>query len=547
MTAKRIEWGSVLGVVALAVGCSSEPAGAGPTGLGTGTPPVGTSGCETDGCSEEPTGADETGCVAGEPGCEGCGNGMCDPDESCSACPADCGPCDDEGCGNGLCEADESCEDCAADCGECPPQTCGDGICEATDHCSICPEDCGECEGVAEAEVRGPYLQNGSAEAVTVRWRTDEPTDSVVVYGLAPDALQWAVGDSEPTTEHEVRLDGLSPRTIYHYGFGQSGAPLHGGGADHSFITALAPGQPGPVRIWAIGDSGQTGEDQDNVYDAYRDLASGERTDVWLMLGDNAYSDGTDDEYQEAVFDAYPELLRDTMLWSTVGNHERVDEGGAYFSIFTLPTAAEAGGLASGTESYYSFDYGNVHFVCLDSDQHDESEEMATWLTNDLETQAGTWLVAFWHHPPYTKGSHDSDNEGSLAAMREGFVPILEDHGVDMVLTGHSHSYERSYLLNGHYGESDTLDSAHLIDDGDGDENGDGVYDKGTSSEGAVYIVAGSSSKTSSMDGLHPAMHVSLEELGSMVIDVDAERLDARFLDDQGQVRDSFTMIKEAP
>ncbi|MCH9685977.1 MAG: metallophosphoesterase [Deltaproteobacteria bacterium] len=534
-----------MGLVALAWGCTVTPPGGELGGATEQPPPPGTTGCVGSDCTADTSGGGP-GCAPTDAACPVCGNGACDPGETCSDCPADCGPCDGLGCGNAQCEAQESCEDCPADCGECPPDTCGDGTCEDTDHCSLCPQDCGACEGEAEAATRGPYLQNGSAEAVTVRWRTDEPTDSVVVYGLEANALQWAATDSEPTTEHEVRLTGLSPRTVYYYAFGETGASLNGQDTDHTFITALSPGQPGPVRIWAIGDSGDVGQEQDDVYQAYRDLTGDQRTDVWLMLGDNAYSDGTDDEYQEAVFEAYPALLRDTMLWSTVGNHERVDEGGAYFSIFTLPTEAEAGGLASGTESYYSFDYGNVHFVCLDSDQHDESEEMATWLTNDLESYSGTWIIAFWHHPPYTKGSHDSDNEGTLAAMREGFVPILEDHGVDLVLTGHSHSYERSYLLNGHYGESDTLDSAHLVDEGDGREEGDGAYDKGTAPEGAVYIVAGSSSKTSSMDGIHPAMHVSLEELGSMVIDVDGTRLDARFLDDQGEVRDSFTMLKEA-
>ena len=81
---------------------------------------------------------------------------------------------------------------------------------------------------------------------------------------------------------------------------------------------------------------------------------------------------------------------------------------------------------------------------------------MATWLRNDLAATAQTWLLAFWHHPPYTKGSHNSDTETELVQMRQNILPILEDYGVDLVLTGHSHSYERSFLLDGHYGTSGT-------------------------------------------------------------------------------------------
>ena len=182
------------------------------------------------------------------------------------------------------------------------------------------------------------------------------------------------------------------------------------------------------------------------------------------MLGDNAYERGMDDEYQYAVFDMYPELLRGTVLWPTIGNHDTAQATTVpatlpYLQIFSLPAAAEAGGVASGTEKYYSFDYGNIHFVCLDSMTSDRSPggPMATWLQNDLAATQQQWVVAFWHHPPYSKGSHNSDTETQLVEMRQNFLPILEAGGVDLVLAGHSHSYERSYLIDGHYGTSATF------------------------------------------------------------------------------------------
>src|SRR6185295_17874833 len=106
------------------------------------------------------------------------------------------------------------------------------------------------------------------------------------------------------------------------------------------------------------------------VYDAYLAFTGARETDLWLMLGDNAYGAGFDHEYQNAVFDMFPALLRRTVLWSTIGNHETY--GGSladfpYLHIFTLPKEGQAGGVPSGTERYYSFDYGNIHFVCLDA------------------------------------------------------------------------------------------------------------------------------------------------------------------------------------
>jgi hypothetical protein len=87
-------------------------------------------------------------------------------------------------------------------------------------------------------------------------------------------------------------------------------------------------------------------------------------------------------------------------------------------------------------------------------------------------------VIAFWHHPPYTKGSHDSDTDNELVEMRQNAVDLLEQYGVDLVLGGHSHSYERSYFINGHYGLANTFTDDFKLDLGDGDPAGDGAYRK---------------------------------------------------------------------
>jgi hypothetical protein len=115
---------------------------------------------------------------------------------------------------------------------------------------------------------------------------------------------------------------------------------------------------------------------------------------------------------------------------------------GPYYAAFTLPTHGEAGGAPSGREAYYSFDYGNVHFIAIDSEGTDRSVAgaMYAWLEADLMGTTADWVIPYLHHPPYTKASHDSDSplglEGRMWEMREDFVPHLADYGVDLQLTG---------------------------------------------------------------------------------------------------------------
>ena len=104
---------------------------------------------------------------------------------------------------------------------------------------------------------------------------------------------------------------------------------------------------------------------------------------------------------------------------------------------------------------------------------------MYSWLCEDLASTTQDWVFTFWHHPPYTKGSHDSDAETQLIEMRQRFNPVIEYFGSDLNLTGHSHSYERSVLVDGHYGSSSTYDPAvHAKDTDNGNPTDDNDYQK---------------------------------------------------------------------
>ncbi|MCB9186869.1 MAG: metallophosphoesterase family protein [Flavobacteriales bacterium] len=407
--------------------------------------------------------------------------------------------------------------------------------------------------------IRGPYLQSGFTDKVTVCLRTDNEAQPTVFYGTDLTALTDSAKASKTGTDHEIDITGLQPNSKYFYEIHDGETVLATASDDLFFRTHPTSTKGMTVRGWVLGDCGTANDNQRAVRDAYYNHVGSEPTDMMLFLGDNAYQRGTDNEYQGALFEnMYENRLKNTIAWSCIGNHDGYSaksetQSGPYYDIFHFPTKAECGGTASGTEAYYSFDYGDVHFISLDSHQSDRSVggAMYTWAENDLASTSAKWVIAFWHHPAYSMGSHNSDKEKRLVEMRENFVPLMEKYGVDVIFSGHSHSYERSYMLHGHYGNSDSFDKEKMTvsnGGGNGREDGDGAYQKTADLEGKgmVYLTAGSSGKISGFEKeLHEAMLFSLNELGSCAFEIKDNRFDLKFIDNNGKVEDYFTLVKE--
>jgi len=414
--------------------------------------------------------------------------------------------------------------------------------------------------------IREPYLQTGTPTSVIIKWRTNIPTETIINYGTTFGNLSSTIQNNVVKTNHEVRITGLLPDTKYFYEI----ADINGVLIDQSSLmyakTSPEVGTRQFVRAWILGDAGTRTQNQRDVRDQYYNYVNtasvnNSETDIMLFLGDNAYNNGTDEEYQTALFDVYSEILKNSIAWSTLGNHDGYSatsntQSGPYYDIFTFPKLAESGGVASGTEAYYSFDYANIHFIVLESHQLQNDVTQMSWCVADIQATNQDWIVALFHHPPYTKGSHDSDTEDKLIAMRINFLPILEANGVDLVLSGHSHSYERSFFLNGHYGNSATfIPSVHTVGE-NGDLSGkknttDGAYQKNKSfTEGAVYVTTGSAGKIYNGSLDHNAMYSSLLELGSCVLEIEndgatTQNLNLKFLNSSGDVTDYFTINKE--
>jgi len=428
---------------------------------------------------------------------------------------------------------------------------------------------------------RGPYVQLATPDSIYVVWRTDGAITPVVRYGkthgmldqqvngdsiltrIAPDRGSSVADKMIPrlhsappgTCQYEARLTGLKPDARYYYAVYDGDKRLAGGDESYHFTTSPVPGVDKPMRFWVVGDSGTGSQIQAAVHWAMLNLTASEKhpIDFFLHVGDIAYSKGTDDEFQKHCFAMYEPTLRNAVFWPAMGNHEgwssRGTTGiGPYHDAFVLPINGEAGGVASRTEAYYSFDFGRAHFISLGSHDQDlkATAPMTRWLRADLERTKADWIIAYWHHAPYTKGSHDSDTDSRMAEMRSRIMPILEAGGVDLVLTGHSHIYERSMLMDGAYATPIVAKNV-ILDDGDGDPKGDGAYKKSAGRhphEGTVQIVSGNGGANLSRRGTMPVMRKTIAEHGSVIVDINGDTLTAFMLNKLGEKRDTFSIVK---
>lgn len=415
---------------------------------------------------------------------------------------------------------------------------------------------------------RGPYLQMGSTSAMTLRWRTDQAADSRIEVGTTYGTYPLQATNASQTTEHEVRISGLKPATRYYYRFGSATQDLQSGW-DNFFTTAPPANNQDKVRVAVLGDCGRNDNNiQTKTLASYLNFVKDKPADLLLLLGDNAYPDGTDAEYQKMFFNAYsPTILKNHVMFPAPGNHDYHTTSlnsrqAPYYQVFTLPTKGESGGLASGTEAFYSYDWGNIHFISLDSygtENPDESRLYDTlgtqvrWLKKDLAATTQPWVIVYWHHPPYSMGSHNSDTEGHLVRIRQNLLRILERNGVDLVLTGHSHNYERSYLLKNHYGNEASFNlSRHTASTSSGKADGSKnsapyVTPYGKVNHGTVYVVSGSSGALGDVESSwpHNAMPFSDNEGGMFYLEVEENRLEGKYLRSDGKFWDQFTIMKE--
>lgn len=286
---------------------------------------------------------------------------------------------------------------------------------------------------------RQPYLQNTGETFTSILWTTSGAEGSGLVRVAGRDfrsrVLTVTPADSElpaPIFQHRADLTGLAPDSAYRYEVAVDGVVVHRG----ELRTAGAS----RYQFLALGDSGDGGQPQRQI------AARMERESPAFVIhtGDIAYYDGRFEQYEALYFDVYRALMARVPFYPAAGNHDVSFRGGlAFRAVHWWP---------GHPRPYYSFDWGDVHFVALDTNQSLDAAvfdggEMLRWLEQDLAATRKLFRVVFLHHPAFPTANYRGDERCRRVA--ENILPVLERGGVHLVLNGHEHLYQRTIPRNG--------------------------------------------------------------------------------------------------
>jgi predicted phosphodiesterase len=278
----------------------------------------------------------------------------------------------------------------------------------------------------ADKLVGGPYVVNTGARSATVMWIVERGEASL---GEAPDKL-----DRKAASLHaeKISFTALEAGKMYYYDIGQGDA------GKGSF--KMPPKRGDPYRFVVYGDTRTRHDVHARVV---AKMLEGERPDFILHTGD-LVENGADQRLWPIFFNIEHEVLRQTSFFPSLGNHERNDKQFYEFFDMSLP--------------YYSFNWGNAHFVVMDSDVGNVADTPSAreafwatqqkWLEEDLaNNQSAAFRFVAAHHPPMTAVASRQGSNKQMTAL----VPLFERYHVTAALFGHDHNYQH-YLKNGiHY------------------------------------------------------------------------------------------------
>jgi hypothetical protein len=283
---------------------------------------------------------------------------------------------------------------------------------------------------------RQPYVQLVTSSSAMVGWVSRNPDGQLVEF-TAVDGTPVRSANAEieeaPRRGREKQMwseiTGLSPDTTYCYRLMIDESPL----SDRiGFRTAPTAESDRPIRILAFGDSGGGGGDQRALLERMHEVPY----ELIIHTGDLAYDAGSVKQFETTVFNVYADIFRSIPIFPAAGNHEyRTLRGAPFRTVFALPNG-------DGDEKWYSYDWGRIHFAVIDTEA--SYSEQARWLAQDLEKSTLPWKIVYMHRPPYSSGYHGSDMK-----LRRALAPVFEKYGVQLVIAGHDHNYERMKPQNG--------------------------------------------------------------------------------------------------
>ena len=300
----------------------------------------------------------------------------------------------------------------------------------------------------------------------TIMWQSDSSeADAVIEYRLAGDEHTQTIGatdkaftdDGSTTYIHEATLTGLAPNTKYEYRVGY--------GTDRRsdwYSLETAGGNVYDVLIYPDSQSADYSQWEEIVKSS---ALRNPRTALYISMGDLV--DNGEQAYQWRTWlNSIKPLSANVPLATTLGNHEmytldwKMREPYAYLNYFAVPP----NGNETFNRRYYSFDFGDVHYVVLDTmlyesnheDNHDTHhpdlyDVQVQWLRQDLATNSKKWTVVLMHRDPFQYDFNRPGASRDVGFNEEGvlFMPIFDEFNVDLVLSAHLHSYRnRGHVRN---------------------------------------------------------------------------------------------------
>ncbi|MCF2870317.1 hypothetical protein L0664_04495 [Octadecabacter sp. G9-8] len=352
-----------------------------------------------------------------------------------------------------------------------------------------------------------PRLQLGDApltgylgsetDQIVILWQTVGliGSDAFTIEYREVGAADWVAVNTRTTNDlnldgrivHEVEIDGLLYGSDYEYQVTHFDADT---GVTNSFSdvfqTRLAPGDDQSFSFAAYGDSAYYANSQP-FFDVQGRITEMD-PDFALLLGDNAYNDGTHNNFDirldgDDASAATLDWIAGHIDYVAFGNHDLSSGGDGHLDSYSAPIPVSGVSAPVDAPSFsveelnYSFDYGNSHFVTFDSNQLKNAANLTSlvdYVVADLQASDAQWKIVFAHHPV---GGAPDKSEGPEDNYWSELVERIYSAGADLLLVGHTHTYSWTYPLTGN-----ANDQAMFIEDTDK------VYEQGA---GVVQVASG--------------------------------------------------------
>ncbi len=274
---------------------------------------------------------------------------------------------------------------------------------------------------------KGPYLTAPKENSMTIMWESDSSAIAKFIYWQnESDKIVKTVNFFDSNNNkflYKVVLNCLIPNQKYYYK-----VLADSDSSEAYFYTAVPKGTP--FTFVAIGDS----RSNHDVFSAIAEDVEELSPRLVISMGDLVRKGKTFSDWKPHFFDPAKELIKHIPHISTLGDHETAGKYNGYnfYYYFRNGTSVD--------KMWFSYDYGDVHFISLDF-RGETNKEMIEWFKNDVKQSDAKWKIVYLHRPMYNLGGHRAHWGKNI------WQKLFRDAKIDIVFGGHSHIYERFYPM----------------------------------------------------------------------------------------------------